>query len=110
MISQLSLDPIVVSRFTLSDGLMRYKGRIWLGADNSPQTRVVLALHCSALCGHSGMSVTYARVKNFFARKNMKPYIQKFDQECQTCLQAKPDRASYPGKLQPLSLPVAFWD
>jgi hypothetical protein len=30
-------------------------------------------------------------------------------QTCQVCIQAKADRASYPGKLQPLQIPSEAW-
>jgi hypothetical protein len=40
----------------------------------------------------------------------MKSDILKYVQACSTCIQAKPDRASYPGKLQPLPVPSATWD
>jgi hypothetical protein len=40
----------------------------------------------------------------------MKTAVHKFVQGCQTCIQAKPDRSSYPGKLQPLSVPTEAWE
>jgi hypothetical protein len=35
--------------------------------------------------------------------------VQTFVQQCQVCLQAKQDRSSYPGKLQPLEVPKSAW-
>jgi hypothetical protein len=40
----------------------------------------------------------------------MKAFVHNFVDQCQTCLQAKLDRAAYPGKLQPLPVPKRAWD
>jgi hypothetical protein len=39
----------------------------------------------------------------------MKADVQNFGQSCQVCLQAKPDRSSYLGKLLPLPIPSEAW-
>jgi hypothetical protein len=39
----------------------------------------------------------------------MKSFVKNFVQQCQICLQAKPDRAAYPSKLQPLPVPSSAW-
>jgi hypothetical protein len=36
----------------------------------------------------------------------MKNDVHQFVQHCQVCIQAKPDRSPYPGKLQPLPMPT----
>jgi hypothetical protein len=36
--------------------------------------------------------------------------MYKFVQSCQVCIHAKPDRASYPGKLQPLPVLLEAWE
>jgi hypothetical protein len=40
----------------------------------------------------------------------MKSTVHNFVQSCQVCLQAKPDKAAYPGKLQPLPVPKTAWE
>ena len=49
--------------YTLKDGIIRFKGRVWLGHTSEMQTKVTVALHVSAISGHSSFTVTYARVK-----------------------------------------------
>eukprot|EP00267_Zea_mays_P054154 XP_020407373.1 uncharacterized protein LOC103652751 [Zea mays] len=83
LISKLAVDPAAVPNFTLHDGLLRYKERIWVGEDTHLQHRIVEALHSSPLGGHSGIPVTYSRVKKLFAWTKLKPFVQKFVQECQ---------------------------
>jgi hypothetical protein len=45
------------------------------------------------------MPVTYRRMKQLFAWKDMKVIIQKFIQSCMTCQYAKPDRTKCPDLL-----------
>lgn len=60
--------------------------------------------------GHSGFPVTYSKIKKLFAWQGMKSQVKDFVQQCQTCLQAKPDRSKYPGLLQPLPVPDGSWE
>jgi hypothetical protein len=53
--------------------------------------------------------VTYRRLKQLFARPGMKSAIHNYVWSCSTCQQAKPDRAKYPGLLQPLPVPPQAW-
>jgi hypothetical protein len=91
--------------YTLKDGIIRFKGRVWLGHTSEMQTKVIVALHASAIGGHSGFPVTYARVKQLFYWPHMKQHIRDFVVACVVCHQAKPDRSRYPGMLQPLPVP-----
>lgn len=49
--------------YTLKDEIIRFKGHVWLGHTSEMQTKVTVALHASAIGGHSNFLVTYARVK-----------------------------------------------
>lgn len=95
--------------YTLQDGVIRYKNRVWLGQNTNLQTTVIGALHSSAIGGHSGFPVTYARVKQLFYWPRMKTSMREFVAACQVCHQAKPDRSRYPGLLQPLPVPSQAW-
>jgi hypothetical protein len=79
LLSQLAVtSQIANSDFTLKDGVIRYKGRIWLGTNVQLQNKVISALHDSALGGHSGAPVTYRRIKQLFYWKRMKQAIHRF--------------------------------
>jgi len=39
----------------------------------------------------------------------MKADVHSYVSSCSTCLQAKPDRAKYPGLLSPLPVPTSSW-
>lgn len=107
--SKLSIDPNTVPHFTMHNGLLRYKTRIWIGNNPELQQKLLEACHASALGGHSGVPVTYRRMKQLFAWRGMKAAVHQFVQSCIICQQAKPDCAKLPGKLQPLSVPSQAW-
>lgn len=109
LLTKLAVNTNVAPHFSLRDGLLRYKNRIWLGNNLLLQTQVMTALHTSPVGGHSGFPVTYSRLKQLFAWKGMMKAIKTFVSCCSICQQAKPDRSKYPGLLQPLSVPTAAW-
>lgn len=53
LLAKLVLKPEGVDGFILRDGIIRQKGRIWLGFNPSLQTKVTEALHASPTGGHS---------------------------------------------------------
>jgi hypothetical protein len=63
--------------YTLQDGLIRYKNRIWVGYDVQLQTKILVALHSSAIGGHSGYEVTYKQVKQIFAWTKLKQFVKR---------------------------------
>lgn len=67
LLSKLSLDSTAVPNFSLCDGLIRYKDRIWIGSNVTMQQTVLKAMHSSPVGGHSGFPVTYHRVKQLFS-------------------------------------------
>jgi transposase InsO family protein len=61
------------------------------------------------LGGHSGVPVTYKRIKQLFSWPGMKKMIKDWVLSCSVCQQAKPERVKYPGLLQPLPVPHRPW-
>lgn len=109
LITKLSLKPDSVPNYTLSGGVLRFKNRIWIGNDKALQSQLISAMHSSTLGGHSGIPVTYSKLKQYFFWPAMKSSIQQYIQACGICQQAKPDRARYPGLLQPLPVLDSAW-
>lgn len=108
-LAKLSVDPSAVPNFTLHNGLLRYKNRIWLGNNKTLQQKVIHALHTSAVGGHSGVPITCRHVRQLFAWTDLKTDIYEFVTSCPTCQQSKLDRARYLGILQPLPVPSSAW-
>jgi hypothetical protein len=109
MISKLMIDDKAVPGYTLKDRLLRYPNRIWIGSDLTLQQKIISAFHDSLVGGHSGMPVTYRKMKQYVAWKGMNSVVQEFVQNCLICQQAKPDRSKTLGLLQPLSVLDAAW-
>lgn len=95
--------------FTLHQGVIKYRGRIWVGNNHTIQIKILQSLHSGPLGGHSGFPATYKRIHNLFAWPGQKQMIKKFVAECTVCQQAKPERVKYPGLLQPLPIPKFAW-
>ncbi|WVZ49084.1 hypothetical protein U9M48_000465 [Paspalum notatum var. saurae] len=89
-LAQLAIDPLAVPHFSLHNGLLKYKTRIWWG-------------------GHSGVPVTLRKLKQLFAWKGLNASVHSFVTSCLVCQQAKPDRSKSPGLLQPVDVPPSAW-
>jgi hypothetical protein len=108
LLAELSITS-AVGLYTLQDGLIRYKQRIWVGSNLALQHKILTSLHASAIGGHSGFEVTYKRVKQLFAWFKLKQSVQNFVAQCSVCQQAKNERVAYPGLLAPLPIPNSAW-
>ena len=73
------------------------------------KTILIESFHSSAWGGHSGVPVTYMRLKQCFAWAGMKTAVKNFVQSCLVCQQAKVDRSKSPGLLQPIPVPDSAW-
>lgn len=109
MLTKLALSPTAVPHFTLSSGLLRYKNHVWIGSNEDLQRQLISTFHASSWGGHSGVHVTYQRLKQCFAWKGMKTVVHLFVRSCMVCQQSKVDRSKLPGLLQPLPVPSSAW-
>lgn len=109
LLSELALTGSNDKGFSLIDGVIRYKGRIWLGQHKEAHQAILLALHSSGLGGHSGITATYQKIKSLFASPNMKQDVMSYIAACEVCAQAKPEHSKLPGLLQSLPIPQFAW-
>jgi hypothetical protein len=109
LLQRLAVHQDSANSFTLRDGIIRKKNRIWLPSECQLQQQIIQEFHASPMSGHSGIPVTLRRLKQVFAWKGMAQSVHDFVSKCFTCQQAKPDCAKYPGLLQPLPVPAAAW-
>lgn len=107
--TELAVHPENAKGYSLVEGLIRYKGRVWLGTNTLAQNHVMQALYSSAVGGHSGALATYHRIKAIFAWPGMRNAITQFVQSCSVCQQAKVEHVKTPGLLQPLPIPDQAW-
>lgn len=64
--------------YELTQGIIRLHGRIWVGANSAIQTKLINAMHSSAVGGHSGIHATYQRIKRLFAWHGLKTAVNFF--------------------------------
>lgn len=83
--------------FSLSQGLIRFKGKVWVGSNSGLHTKLIEAFHASPIGGHSGIQATYQRVKKLFHWTGIKQDVQNFVQQCQVCQQAKHENGNTQG-------------
>jgi hypothetical protein len=109
LLQALSVSPTAHPPYSLNNGIIRLRDRIWVGDNTSLQLKIIAALHDSAVGGHSGFPVTYGRIKKLFAWRGLKTVVKNYVVACTDCLQSKPDRAKYLGLLAPLPVPSESW-
>jgi hypothetical protein len=110
VISSLTAYSNPVPHFTLLDGLLSYKHRIWVGNDVALQHQNLSAIHGSTFGGHSGFPKTYRKLKQLVAWQGMKAAAHAYAQSCEICQQTKDNRSKYPRLLEPLPVPSGAWE
>lgn len=82
VLRQLALHSPDEDGFYLVDGIIWKKGKIWVGANEALQTKLIRALHASALGGHSGIQTIFQRIHKLFAWSGFKRDVTEFVQQC----------------------------
>jgi hypothetical protein len=103
----ISFDP--VKELSLENGLIKRHGQVWVGSNAGLRTKLIHALHASAVGGHSGIHATYQRIKRSFYWPGLKQDVEIFVKQCETCQRAKHELIPPVGKLQPLPIPKGPW-
>nr|XP_027101676.1 uncharacterized protein LOC113722595 [Coffea arabica] len=101
----LAIDDQAIPDHTYQQGIIKYKGRILIGATGTLRQQLISCMHESWIGGHSGNLGTYQRLKGYFIWPGMKREVEDFVQQCQTCKISKGEHCKYPGLLQPLDIP-----
>ncbi|KAK1685027.1 hypothetical protein QYE76_045875 [Lolium multiflorum] len=110
LLQELSLSSPNKNGYSLQQGLIRYKDRLWLGNNTEAHQAILLSLHNSGIGGHSGFLATYQIIKELFAWPKMKEHVRQYVQQCTVCQQAKSENVRTPGLLSPLPIPTEAWN
>ncbi|KAJ3699288.1 hypothetical protein LUZ61_002993 [Rhynchospora tenuis] len=94
---------------TIHQGVVRFKGRICVGNQGDWRQKILQSLHDTAIGGHSGINVTYHKVKKLFFWPQLKQAVHDYVSTCHTCQINKGEHVPYPGLLQPLPIPQSAW-
>ncbi|WVZ83940.1 hypothetical protein U9M48_031034 [Paspalum notatum var. saurae] len=109
LLAQLVVHSPNAKGYSLDQGLIKYKGKFWLGNNSAIQTKVIAAFHSIPIGGHSGINNTYYKVNKLFAWKGLKLQVESFVKQCIICQQAKHSQQHSARLLQPLPIPSAAW-
>ncbi|KAJ4784848.1 polyprotein [Rhynchospora pubera] len=97
------------AQYTVHNGILRYKGRICVGGSYNWRQKLMKEVHDSITGGHSGILVTYQRLKSMFYWPNMKETVYEYVRSCEVCQLNKGEHVKSPGLLQPLPIPEEAW-
>ncbi|XP_071729229.1 uncharacterized protein [Rutidosis leptorrhynchoides] len=86
--------------------LMTRYGRIWVPSAGEGRKEVLETAHKSKYSIHSGSTKMYRDLKRDYWWPGMKREIERYVQNCLTCLQVKVEHQMSYGKLQPLEIPT----
>jgi hypothetical protein len=109
ILEQILLNDHSVPDYTVHTGILRYKGKICIGAHTDLRTKVLSSLHSSPIGGHSGIRDTYQRIKRLFYWHKLKLVVETFVSQCPTCKRAKAEDCQYPGLLASLPILDLAW-
>lgn len=109
LLGQFHKGELDLTQYTHHNGLLFYKGRLYLSPNSPILPKVLQQLHGSLSGGHVGYYKTLARVKADFFWKGMRSYVRHCIKECDICQQNKAENVSPTGLLQPLPIPTKIW-
>ena len=95
--------------YSVQNGLLLYKGKIYLGTCDALKAAVLQQVHNSPLGGHLGFLKTLHRVKRDFHWPGLPEDVRKHVKECDTCQRLKYETCNEAGLLQPLPIPRKPW-
>jgi hypothetical protein len=79
---QLRISPTAIPNFTLVNGILQYKGKIFIGSTTDVRKKLLESFHNSALGGHLGERVTYSKLKSLFYYHGMKGDTSEYVKSC----------------------------
>lgn len=108
-IAECTLRPYDVSYFQYISGLIKYKGKLYVGESDELRQKIIQQIHHSNLGGHAGVQGTYQRIQLTFLWPRIKKQIKEMVESCPICQVNKPEHVRSPGLLRSLPIPDQAW-
>ncbi|KAL5711777.1 hypothetical protein ACHQM5_014019 [Ranunculus cassubicifolius] len=109
LISALILQPDCHPPYSFTNGILRYKQKIFVGSQGNLRHLIWQELHNSGIGGHSGIKATFKRISSYFFWPAMRSDIQQWNEACVVFQTNKSEHVQSPGLLQPLPIPDKAW-
>lgn len=93
LITQLSVNASAQPNYSLKHGILRHKGKLYVGSHIELKKQLLTSFHDYALGGHSGDRATYQRLKLLFYWPRMKQEVDEFVKHCVVCQKNKSEHA-----------------
>ncbi|KAA8535118.1 hypothetical protein F0562_030121 [Nyssa sinensis] len=104
LISEFAGRDLDVTKYSMKDGLLFYKGRLYISNSTAIKNQLLHLLHGSPQAGHSGFHKTLSLSRANYYWKGMKANLKKFIRECDVCQRNKTETIHPAGLLQPLPI------
>jgi hypothetical protein len=98
------------SEWTEADGVLYFRGKIYVPPTADIRRKIVALHHDSHIAGHPGRWKTLKLVTRNYWGPHMSRYIGQYTATCDLCLRTKVLRQPPTGHLEPLPTPDIHWD
>jgi len=96
-------------QWSITDGLLYYKDRLFIPANEDLQTLIAKGCHNSQVAGHFGQEKTLEIITRDFYWKGLTDWVNDYVRSCTACQQAKAPQHARFGLLNPLQVPYTAW-
>ncbi|WVZ16861.1 hypothetical protein V8G54_009843 [Vigna mungo] len=110
LLSCIQTDPAAHPDYTLHNGLILFKNRLWLNPENTFRLKLIDEYHSTPIGGHMGITKTVSQLLANFYWDGLRKDVKNFIQQCSICQQVKSSTLKPAGLLQPLPVPTAVWE
>jgi len=107
---QASNKTVCSAEWSEDDGVLQFRGKIYVLQNLDLQRRIVLLCHDTKVAGHSGRWKTLELVSRNYWWPQMSRYIGQYVSTCDLYLRTEPIRQAPVGKLHPLWILDSQWD
>jgi hypothetical protein len=105
LLQEVTIAPNSHANYSVQSGILRYKGRAYIGIATDLKQSVLDSFHSSVFGGHSRARVTYHKLKHNFYWPKMKNYVAEQIASRPFRQISKTEKIQYPGLLEPLNIP-----
>nr|KYP66539.1 Retrovirus-related Pol polyprotein from transposon 297 family [Cajanus cajan] len=89
LVDKIRLTQQPYKHYTFQGVLLKRKGKVVVGAQQDLRNKILSHFHDSSIGGHSGVDLTYRRIKEQFYWKGLQRDVKRWIRECATCQRFK---------------------